>query len=177
MQRSTRSRPVSQGGSFGTSPRRSRVHPPIFYQNFHRRNHQPFGKLIGDNAALVIPIRSILVDRIPARELTSSLATSTCPCSLAPIWVDFPPGAAQRSSTQSPGWGVQHLNRRHRCRFLDVIKTGIIVGIFPRPHRIVNIKPFLTPVHTLVLNGNLLASSAGDSFRLFVRMPLLSGWS
>ena len=55
---------------------------------------------------LVTPIRSRLRLRIFARLGTGSLLTSSPrPSSASAIWVLFPPGAAQRSSTRSPGWG------------------------------------------------------------------------
>ena len=52
------------------------------------------------------PMRSMFWERIPARVGWISLATkSPSPHSAAASWVALPPGAAQRSSTRSPGLG------------------------------------------------------------------------
>ncbi len=54
---------------------------------------------------LVIPNNSTFLRRALALELLISLATKTpSPSSLAPSSVLFPPGAAQRSNTLSPGF-------------------------------------------------------------------------
>ena len=55
--------------------------------------------------ALATPMRSMFLLRIFARLGTGSLHTSSpSPLRYAASWVDFPPGAAQRSNTFSPGW-------------------------------------------------------------------------
>ena len=54
--------------------------------------------------ALRTPMRSIFSDKILARAGWISLQTSSPSPPKAPaIWVDFPPGAAHRSSTRCPG--------------------------------------------------------------------------
>ena len=54
---------------------------------------------------LEIPNSSRLRRRARALEVLMSLATrSPCPCNAAPAAVAFPPGAAQRSRTYSPGF-------------------------------------------------------------------------
>lgn len=51
-----------------------------------------------------MPMRSMFCERIFARSQTGSLHTSTpCPPMRKPLCVDFPPGAAHKSSTCSPG--------------------------------------------------------------------------
>ena len=56
--------------------------------------------------ALATPMRSMFRARIFARAgLYSLQSSSPCPSILPAIWVDFPPGAAQRSQIRSPGRG------------------------------------------------------------------------
>ena len=56
------------------------------------------------------PMRSMLRERICAREGTGSLHTSSPrPCISPAICVLLPPGAAHRSSTRSPGCGQSAL--------------------------------------------------------------------
>ena len=56
--------------------------------------------------ALRTPMRSMLRERICARLGMGSLQQSSPrPAISAAICVLLPPGAAQRSSTRSPGWG------------------------------------------------------------------------
>ena len=57
-------------------------------------------------AAFATPIRSRLRLNTCARLITGSLQTSTPPPAMnAASWVLFPPGAAHKSSTRSPGRG------------------------------------------------------------------------
>ena len=60
-----------------------------------------------ETTALVTPHRSRFCCRAAVRQRTYSLHHSKPrPSRQAAIWVDFPPGAAQRSSTRSPDLGA-----------------------------------------------------------------------
>ena len=57
--------------------------------------------------AFPMPRRSIFWDKIFARTGWISLQIkSPCPSIFPARWVDFPPGAAQRSRIRSPGFGA-----------------------------------------------------------------------
>ena len=58
--------------------------------------------------AFFTPIRSRFRESTWARLGTGALHTnSPSPASMAANWVLFPPGAAHKSSTLSPGWGCR----------------------------------------------------------------------